>query len=131
MGIIIENAWVQRDTELQRQLISAISKYRNAMELLTVHRELSDDDNERFQDYIDDFFEDWIGIFGDEGITNYIHMLGSGHIHYFMKKYGCMYLYSQQGWEALNNTIQSSYIKIPKKVGLVVVRVNKNRTSIP
>jgi hypothetical protein len=86
MDIIIENAWVQRDTELQRQLISAISKYRNAMELLTVHWELSDDENERFQDYIDDFFEDWIGIFGDEGITNYIHMLGSGHIHYFMKK---------------------------------------------
>jgi len=26
---------------------------------------------------------------------------------YFMKKYGCLYLYSQQGWESLNNTIQT------------------------
>jgi hypothetical protein len=77
------------------------------MELLTVHRELSDEENECFQDYIDNFFEEWIGIFGDEGITNYIQMLGSGHILYFMKKYGCMYLYSQQGWESLNNTIQT------------------------
>jgi len=49
----------------------------------------------------------WIEVFGNEGITNYIHMLGSGHILYFIKKYGCLYLYSQQGWEALNNTIQT------------------------
>jgi hypothetical protein len=34
-------------------------------------------------------------------------MLGSGHIHNFLRKYGCLYLYSQQGWEALNNTIQT------------------------
>jgi hypothetical protein len=49
----------------------------------------------------------WIEVFGNECITNYIHMLGSGHILYFIKKYGCLYLYSQQGWEALNNTIQT------------------------
>jgi hypothetical protein len=34
-------------------------------------------------------------------------MLGSGQVMYFMKKYGCLYLYSQQGWESLNNTIQT------------------------
>jgi len=78
------------------------------MELLTVHRELDEEEIEQFQDYVDDFYEIWIEVFGDEeGITNYIHMLGSGHILYFMKKYGCLYLYSQQGWESLNNTIQA------------------------
>jgi len=27
-------------------------------------------------------------------------------VSYFMKKYGSLYLFSQQGWEAFNNTIQ-------------------------
>ncbi len=74
---------------------------------MTRHSEPNDDDIEEFQSLIDDFYEKWIEIFGDEGITNYIHMLSSGHVMYFMKKYGCLYLYSQQGWESLNNTIQT------------------------
>jgi hypothetical protein len=107
MDTIIEDAWPSQNTELQRDLIRAVSKYRAAMQILTRHSEHSDDDIEEFQTLIDDFFAQWVDIFGHEGITNYIHMLGSGHIMYFMKKYGCLYLYSQQGWEALNNTIQA------------------------
>jgi hypothetical protein len=107
IDIVIESAWPPESIELQSQLILAISKYRTAMELLLLHRELTEEECDRFQDLIDDFYDKWINIFGDEGITNYIHMLGSGHILYFLRKYGCLYLYSQQGWEALNNTIQT------------------------
>jgi len=96
IDVIIEAAWPPERIDLQMELFVAISKYRSAMKLLTLHREL-----------IDEFYEKWINIFGDEGITNYIHILGSGHILYFIRKYGCLYLYSQQGWEALNNTIQT------------------------
>ncbi len=49
----------------------------------------------------------WVALFGVEGITNYIHMLGTGHLLYFIKKYGCFYLYCQQGWESLNKHIQT------------------------
>jgi hypothetical protein len=34
-------------------------------------------------------------------------MLGAGHIMYFLKEYKYLYLYSQQGWEALNGKIQT------------------------
>jgi hypothetical protein len=105
--VVIEAAWPPERIDFQTQLIDCISNYRKAMELLTLHRELTKEECDQFQDHIDDFYEIWINIFGDEGITNYIHMLGSGHIYYFLKKYGCLYLYSQQGWEALNNTIQT------------------------
>jgi hypothetical protein len=37
----------------------------------------------------------------------HLHMLGSGHLLYFIKQYGCLYLFSQQGWESLNNRIQT------------------------
>jgi hypothetical protein len=39
---------------------------------------------------------------GKEGITNYIHMLGSGHIKHYMTIHHNLYKYSQQGWESLN-----------------------------
>ena len=77
------------------------------MEILLQHRALSVEEKESFQDHIDDFFEIWLEIFGYEGMSNYIHLLSSRHILYFLEKYHCLYLYSQQGWEALNNTIQA------------------------
>lgn len=107
MDTIIEEAWQLQNTEQQRDLIAAITNYREAMKILLKHSEPSDEDIKDFQSLIDDFFEQWLNIFGHEGVTNYIHLLGSGHISYFMKKYGSLYLYSQQGWEALNNTIQT------------------------
>jgi hypothetical protein len=60
-----------------------------------------------FQDKIDFFYELWIKLFGEEGITNYIHILGSEHMSYFLEKYDCLYMYSQQGWEDLNNRCQA------------------------
>jgi hypothetical protein len=104
---LIEATVPEEAREIKANLIKALSYYQEAIELLKVHRELSDDEMEYFQDLVDDFFSMWVDIFGDEGITNYVHMLGSGHILYFMKKYGCLYLYFQQGWESLNNTVQT------------------------
>jgi hypothetical protein len=40
-------------------------------------------------------------------MTNYIHLLGSGHMKYFLENFGCLYLYSQQGWEALMGKVQA------------------------
>jgi hypothetical protein len=34
-----------------------------------------------------------------------------------MEKYGCLYLYSQQGWEALNSTIQTFILQSSQRGG--------------
>jgi len=107
IDIIVENAVGGSDHEFQTRMISAVESYKSAMKLLTTHRNLSDDEIELFQDFIDDFYETWIELFGEEGITNYIPLLGAGHMLYFLKKYGCLYIYSQQGWEDLNNRCQA------------------------
>jgi len=96
-----------QDEELRRKPAQAVSMYTQGMCIITVHHSLEDEEKELFQDYMDDFFQEWIGIFGVEGVSNYIHLLGSGQMLYFIKNYGCLYLYSQQGWEALNNRIQT------------------------
>ena len=105
--IIVEDAVPESDRDFKAKVISAITSYREAMKLLTLHRNLNEDEVEEFQDHIDDFYELWIDLFGEEGITNYIHILGSGHMLYFLKKYNCLYMYSQQGWEDLNNRCQA------------------------
>ncbi len=103
---IIEVAF-QNNNDIGNKVLTACTKYQTAMKLLTSHRELSVEEIEHFQFLIDDFYEIWIEVFGSEGLTNYIHMLGSGHIMYFLKEYKFLYLYSQQGWEALNGKIQT------------------------
>jgi hypothetical protein len=75
--------------------------------LLNSHYLLSEDENKQFQDYADAFFENWIAVFRNDGVTNYIHLLGSGHMKYFLQEFGCCYLYSQQGWEALMGKVQA------------------------
>jgi len=46
---------------------------------------------------------------GKEGVTNYIHMLSSGHIQYYMKIHRNLYKYSQQGWESLNEKFKLTF----------------------
>jgi hypothetical protein len=42
-------------------------------------------------------------------MTNYIHVIGSGHLTYFAKQYGNLYRFSQQGWESMNKLIKHYY----------------------
>jgi len=54
------------------------------------------------------YIEDSGGV-GKEVVTNYIHMLGSGHINYYMKAYGNLYKFLQQGWESLYENIKLAF----------------------
>jgi hypothetical protein len=85
----------------------AVQAYKEEISLATMHRDLDVEEQELFQDQIDVFYENWIELFGEEGIMNYIHILGSSHMLYFLQKYNCLYMYSQQGWEDLNNRCQA------------------------
>ncbi len=68
-----------------------ITNYDAAMEILRQQREYTDDDIDKFQDHVDNFFEEYIKILGVEGITNYIHMLGSGRVKYYMQEHRNLY----------------------------------------
>jgi hypothetical protein len=104
---VLASALLINDETISSSLIIAMEKYKEVLKLLTLQCELAEDGIEDFQMLIDDFFELWIGIFGSQGVTNYIHMLASSHVYYFLKEYKCLYLYSQQGCEALNGAIQT------------------------
>ncbi len=73
----------------KNQLIFAVAKYTKGMAILMIHRKLLLEEKEMFQNLMDEFFQLLVGLFADEGITNYIHMLGLRHTLYFLEKYDC------------------------------------------
>jgi hypothetical protein len=42
-------------------------------------------------------------------MMNYIHMVTSRHLTFYMREWGNLYKYSQQGWGAFNSLIKSVY----------------------
>ena len=64
--------------------IRAVTSYSSAIEVARKREDYLDDDIMEFQRLIDSFFEDWVGLHGLSGCTNYIHMLSSGHVAEYM-----------------------------------------------
>jgi hypothetical protein len=67
--------------------------------------QFTDDYLKEFQDLIDEWFYEYVQLVGLPGMTNYMHLLGVGHLYFYIKKWGYLYHYQQQGWEMKNSTI--------------------------
>jgi hypothetical protein len=105
IGVLIDYIFHHpEDAEKKQIWHSLIENYSAAMEILLMRSEYTDEDISTFQRHIDNFFEAYVEKLGagKEGVTNYIHMLASGHIRYYMITHRNLYKYSQQGWESLN-----------------------------
>ena len=70
-----------------------------------------------YQSHADEFFQIWVELHSRQGVTNYIHMVGSGHMYEYMKRWGNLTKYSQQGWEALNALIKLFFFRRSNKGG--------------
>jgi hypothetical protein len=70
------------DAERKCTWLKLTSDYRDAMKILRKQSDYTADDITQFQLKIDDFFSAYVeeAGAGKEGVTNYIHMLGSSHI---------------------------------------------------
>jgi hypothetical protein len=89
---VIECGVTENDNEIRAKLILALSNYMQGMNILTSQTHLDVDEKQLFQDYMDNFFEGWVELFGEDGMSNYIHLLGAGHMLYFLEKYDCLFL---------------------------------------
>jgi hypothetical protein len=96
-----------------------LQDYRDAMEILWQPNDYSDDDIKEFQMKIDSFYLAYIETSGagKQGITNYLHMLGSAHIKRFMKRHRNLYKFSQQGWESLNEKVKLIFFNHSQRGG--------------
>jgi hypothetical protein len=55
---------------------------------------------------------DWHALHGRDGMTNYIiRMILSVHLTFYLKEWGNVWNYSQQGWESLNLLMKLVYYR--------------------
>jgi hypothetical protein len=84
---------------------------------LSQRSDFSDSQIDAFQILADDFFSAWLNLIGYDGVTNYIHMLGAGHIRYFLQKWRNLHRFSNQGWEAYNALVANYWHHRTQKGG--------------
>jgi hypothetical protein len=94
-----------------------VEHHRQAMKLVTKHEDLTDAEIVEYQRLADKFFKAYVELLGRDGMTNYVHMVGSGHIADFLLRWRSLYRHSQQGWEALNNLIKTFYARRTQRGG--------------
>ena len=99
------------------QWTNVISCFTQVDKLMNVRVEFTDTMIDEFQSLADSFFKSWVELNGREGVTNYIHLLGAGHLSQFLYKYRNLYKYSQQGWEHSNKKVTGVYHKHSQKGG--------------
>ena len=97
------------DEKLNKQWKTCLPHYRNAMEKIPQKTDFTDADICQFQEQFDLFFQEWMRMYGLKGITNYIHLLSSGHMSDYLHKWRNLYLHSQQGWESLNKNLMKIF----------------------
>jgi hypothetical protein len=88
-----------------------IEHYKLLFVMLRKKDDFSDDQIIDFQREADYFYKIWIDIHGAKGVTNYIHMIGSGHVADFLEYYRNLYRHSQQGWENFNSFLKVYFFR--------------------
>ena len=106
---------------------SALNNYRIAMVLLRKREDFTNTAIATYQHHADKFFQSWILLWQKEGITNYIHMIGSGHVADYLYKWRNLYRFSQQGWEAMNSLIKTFFFRRTSHGGGVKGASKKSR----
>ena len=81
---------------------------RSVLVITDQDREASEDFSRKditdFQALADEFGELWWNLAGKRGQSNYVHMIVSGHVAYFMKEYCNLYRFSQQSVEKMGRS---------------------------
>jgi hypothetical protein len=90
---------------------TALNNYRIAMVLLRKRKDFTNAMIASYQLHADKFYQAWVMLWQKEGITNYLHMIGSGHIADYLYKWKNLYRFSQQGWEAMNSFIKTFFFR--------------------
>lgn len=84
-----------------------LSKYTLVLSIAFRYDDFSNEDIEEFQDIVDEWYYLYVELLSVEGVSNYAHLLGAGHLYPYLKKRGNLYRFQQQGWEKKNGFLAS------------------------
>jgi hypothetical protein len=115
------------DKERASLWVTALNNYRIAMVLLRKKDNFTNMEIASYQNHADVFFQAWVELWQKKGITNYLHMIGSGHISDYLYRWSNLYRFSQQGWEAMNSLIKTFFFRRTSHGGGVRGKSKKSR----
>jgi hypothetical protein len=85
MSLIVWSIFVSHSLESEKDKWKNVGwQYHYVIRQLRTWTFFSDEAIDEFQNIADDFFVPWLDLTGYNGITNYVHLLRSGHIRYFL-----------------------------------------------
>ena len=107
-----------KDPDRRSRWKYSVKHYHHAMIIVRKKgRDYTKEELKSYDSHAKFFFQSWVGLHGAIGVTNYIHMIGSGHLLKYMEMWGNLNKYSQQGWEALNALIKLFFFRRTNKGG--------------
>jgi hypothetical protein len=76
----------EQDAEQTIPWRNMLQKYIDIMKVAFQHEDFSDDDIEAFHNSVDEWFLIYFELVGIQGITNYMHLLGAGHLYHYLMR---------------------------------------------
>jgi hypothetical protein len=87
------------------------------MEVARKPSDFTEEEVVNIQDLADEFFELWIDLKQKDRLGNYFHLIGAGHLSFYLREWGNLFRYSQQGWESMNSLIKSFFYRRTQQGG--------------
>jgi hypothetical protein len=109
----------QRNERKLAQWEGLMDTYLPMVTLVRKHGDFSDSDIDDIHLLSSSFMGQWVDTMNGDSITNDVHMIGAGHLTYYLIKYRSLYKFSQQGWEAMNKKLKYFYFHMPIMVDVV------------
>jgi hypothetical protein len=105
------NPSLTRETNKQKmiQWTSMRGNIRSLWKLIEKRTDYTPEELDKLHIMCNKFMQQWLTLFGPKHMTNYIHVIGAGHLTFFAAKYKNLYRFSQQGWESLNQLLKHFY----------------------
>jgi hypothetical protein len=90
-------------SEAEKNTWSAIFKIlHDIFETLSQREDFTDQEIDELQVEIDSFSVKWVELTGRDGISNCIHLMITGHIIHYLRKWRNYYWYENEGWEHIH-----------------------------
>ncbi|KAJ1444988.1 hypothetical protein M885DRAFT_608985, partial [Pelagophyceae sp. CCMP2097] len=95
----------------------ALRLYEELIAKLRGHADLSGVEIDEVSKLCSATYGKYLDTFGYEGLTNYWHIIGSCHIVYYLRRFGSMYRYQNQGWEHTNHLLKRFFLTRTQRGG--------------
>jgi hypothetical protein len=95
----------------------ALDLYEKLIDKLRQHGDLSGTEIDEVSTLCSATYGKYLDTFGYEGLTNYWHIIGSCHLVYYLRNYGSLYRYQNQGWEHMNHLLKRFFFTRTQRGG--------------